>query len=146
LRAHVLYIEDDDVVRGLFAECLRRADLIVVEEGLAERALDTLNRVHPDVILLDLGMPVGRMSGIEMLARLRDVPEWAQVPVVVLSGFGDVVNADIMARLNVSHVLTKTDTHGDEVGRLIGEIIQRRARQSGRSVDAPERTPTPPSD
>jgi CheY-like chemotaxis protein len=146
LRAHVLYIEDDDVIRGLFAECLRRADLIVVEEGLAERALDTLNRVHPDVILLDLGMPVGRMSGIEMLARLRDVPEWAQVPVVVLSGFGDVVNADIMARLNVSHVLTKTDTHGDEVGRLIGEIIQRRARQSGRSVDAPERAPTPPSD
>jgi CheY-like chemotaxis protein len=81
LRVHVLYVEDDDVIRELFAESLREAGLTVQEESLAERALDILARSRPDVILLDLGMPAGRMNGVEMLARLRDDPELAGIPV-----------------------------------------------------------------
>jgi CheY-like chemotaxis protein len=126
---HVLYVEDDDAVRHLYADALREAGLIVHEERFAGHALDTLTRRLPDVILLDLGMPAGLMSGIEMLVRMRDVPEWAQIPVVVFSGLSDVVNPDIMARLNVSNVLSKTSLHGDELALLIGAILQRRGER-----------------
>jgi CheY-like chemotaxis protein len=108
--------------------------LIVEEERFAAHALDVLTRRLPDVILLDLGMPAGLMSGIEMLVRMRDVPEWAQIPVVVFSGLSDVVNPDIMARLNVSNVLSKTEVRGDELARLIGAICERQAGKSGREV------------
>jgi CheY-like chemotaxis protein len=134
LRAHVLYIEDDDVIRQLYGDCLREAGLTVQEERSADHALEILGRVHPDVILLDLGMPAGHMSGIEMLARLRDVPDLARIPVVVLSGFVDVVNPDIMARLSVSHVLSKTAVHGSELVRVIADLVQRQGRESDRAV------------
>jgi CheY-like chemotaxis protein len=134
MRGHVLYVEDDDLVRHLYADALRKAGLIVEEERFAGHALDVLTRRLPDVILLDLGMPAGLMSGIEMLVRLRDVPEWAQIPVVVFSGLSDVVNPDIMARLHVSTVLSKTAIRGDELAQLIGAILQQQGGESGRAV------------
>jgi CheY-like chemotaxis protein len=127
VHGHVLYVEDDDVIRELYAEALRGAGLTVREERCAERALERLACALPDVILLDLGMPTGLMSGMEMLARLRNVAAWARIPVVVLSAFGDVVNPDIMARLNVSNVLSKTGVHGEELARLVGDIVERRS-------------------
>jgi CheY-like chemotaxis protein len=133
VRGHVLYVEDDDVIRELYAEELRSTGLIVEEERFAGNALDVLKHRRPDVILLDLGMPPGHMSGIEMLARLRDVPEWAQIPVVVLSGLSDVVNPDIMKRLNVSSVLSKTAVTGDELARLIGAVLQRHGTGHGKA-------------
>jgi CheY-like chemotaxis protein len=76
-------------------------------------------------------MPAGLMSGIELLVRLRTVPEWARIPVVVLSALGDFVNPDIMARLNVSNVLSKTDIRHDDLVRLIGDILQRQGSEGG---------------
>jgi len=131
VRGHVLYVEDDDRIRYLYADALREAGLIVHEERFAAHALDVLTRSRPDLILLDLGMPAGLMSGIEMLARLRAVPEWARIPVVVFSALGDLVNPDIMARLNVSNVLSKTGIYGDDLVRLIGDILQRQGGESG---------------
>jgi CheY-like chemotaxis protein len=131
VRGHVLYVEDDDPIRYLYADALRRAGLIVQEQKFAADALDALMRSRPDLILLDLGMPAGLMSGIEMLVRLRTVPEWARIPVVVLSALGDLVNPDIMVRLNVSNVLSKSDIRHDELVRLIGDILQRQGGESG---------------
>jgi CheY-like chemotaxis protein len=124
---HILYIEDDDALRDLFAESLRDAGLTVTEEKFAEAALERLRQQVPDVILLDLGMPAGHMSGIEVLARVRQMPEWARIPIVVFSGFGDVVNPDVMARLNVTYVLSKASVHGNELARLLGDIVRREA-------------------
>ena len=131
VRGHVLYVEDDDGIRYMYADALRTAGLIVQEQKFAADALDALTRSRPDLILLDFGMPAGLMSGIEMLVRLRTVPDWARIPVVVLSALGDFVNPDIMARLNVSKVLSKTDIRHDDLVRLIGDILQRQGGESG---------------
>ena len=124
MRGYVLFVEDDDFIRQMYAEDLRKAGLIVQEERSTSGALDVLSRGLPGVVLLNLEMPANRISGIEMLVRLRNVPEWAHIPVVVLSKLSDVVNPDVMARLNVSMVLSKT-LRSDELVRLIGDILQR---------------------
>ena len=121
---HVLYVEDDDLVRELFAESLREAGFVVQEERLAEQALGALTRERPDLILLDLGMPSGLMSGIDMLVQVRDTPELTEIPVVVLSGLTDVINPDVMTHLNVSSVLPKVTTSGDEVVGVVNDILQ----------------------
>ena len=131
VRGHVLYVEDDDPIRHLYADALRKAGLIVQEQKFAADALDALMRSRPDLVLLDLGMPAGLMSGIEMLVRLRTAPQWARIPVVILSALGDVVNPDIMVRLNVSNVLSKTDIRCDDLVRLIGDILHRHGGESG---------------
>ena len=130
VRGHVLYVEDDDGIRYLYADALRKAGLFVQEERFAADAFDVLTSSRPDLILLDLGMPAGLMSGIEMLVRLRAVPQLARIPVVVFSALGDLVNPDIMARLNVSNVLSKTGIRGDDLARLIVDILQRQGGES----------------
>ena len=128
----VLFVEDDDFIRELYSDALRRTGLIVHEERSAREALTALKQSAPDLILLDLGMPAGSMSGIEMLARIRDVPQLAHIPVIVMSGLSDLVNPDVMARLNVSTIVSKTAIHGDELARLIGGILQRQGRRTGK--------------
>ena len=119
----VLYVEDDDPLREVLASELRSAGLSVVEERRASAALQSFAEHRPDLILLDIGMPHGDISGVDMLARLREDDRWRGLPVIVLSGFGDVINDDVMARLGVRAVLTKTDVTGAEVARQIEQIL-----------------------
>jgi FixJ family two-component response regulator len=44
---------------------------------------------------------------VEALAQLHERAEWANIPVVVLSGFGELLNPDVVARLGVREVLQK---------------------------------------
>lgn len=79
----VLLVEDDLQIRrflrvSLVAQGYRLAEAGTGEEGLVEAAAR-----HPDIMILDLGLP--DMDGIEVLRRLR---EWARIPVIVLSARG----------------------------------------------------------
>ena len=103
----ILLVEDDDRVRELVALTLREAGFSVLEANRAERAFEILQTTTPELILLDLGMPAGAMSGVEALAEIHECAEWASIPVVVLSGFGELLNPDVVARLGVREVLQK---------------------------------------
>jgi DNA-binding response OmpR family regulator len=119
----VLFIEDDADLRETLTMALRHAGLDVLEERLAESALQSIEMYTPDLLLLDIFMPPGEMSGAELLARLREDTRWHSVPVIVLSGLGDRLNPHVMRRLNVHAVLTKTAVTGTEVARKIEEVL-----------------------
>jgi CheY-like chemotaxis protein len=120
----VLFVEDDDDVRENLSFELRQTGLAVFEERLAETALESLDRRVPDVILLDVGMPPGEITGIELLARLREDPRWKRLPVVVLSGFGKHLNPDLMASLGVQAVLTKAEVTATDVAQRIDQALR----------------------
>jgi two-component system KDP operon response regulator KdpE len=77
---HVLIVEDDAALqRTLRANLTARGfDVAVASSG--EDALNNAARVHPDVVILDLGLP--GIDGIEVVRGLRT---WSRVPIVVLS-------------------------------------------------------------
>jgi len=118
----VLLVEDDIAVRGLFAETLQAAGLTVRALPLAAHIFDALREGVPDVIVLDLGMPHGSLQGMEVLARLREVEEWREIPVVILSAYGDVVNRDVTRRLGVASILPKPLLDVSELTRTIRAV------------------------
>jgi CheY-like chemotaxis protein len=118
----VLIVEDDDAARSLFEDCLRLAGFSVRAIDRASDIFQALRTDTPDVIVLDLGMPHGSLQGMEVLARLREVEAWREIPVVILSGFGEVVNRDVTRRLGVAAVLAKPLTDADELTRTIRQI------------------------
>ena len=120
----VLLVEDDAAVRGLFTDTLEAAGLSVRAIPLAAHIFDALREAVPDVIVLDLGMPHGSLQGMEVLARLREVDAWRNLPVVILSAFGDVVNRDVTRRLGVASVLGKPLKDVDELTRTVREAIR----------------------
>jgi DNA-binding response OmpR family regulator len=103
----ILLVEDDEALRPLLAAVLEAAGFSVTPIRLAEDAPEMLRLSSPDLIVLDLAMPNGTMQGAELLAVLRETEAWKHLPVVILSGYGDVVNHNIMTRLGASAVLTK---------------------------------------
>lgn len=119
----ILFVEDNDQLRELYAGYLRDGGFSVVEVKLAETALELLGQRTPDLVLLDLGMPPGEMSGIEMLARLRENPAWAEIDVVILSGIGDQINPDLASRLRVGAVLAKAAVRGEGLVRVVRDIL-----------------------
>lgn len=83
----VLIIEDDAQLGTIYTIALQQIGCDVERDPLGNRYLDVLSRMSPALILLDLHMPFA--SGVEILKQLRANPQWAGIPVVVMS-------ADIM--------------------------------------------------
>lgn len=83
-RPSVLVVDDDEAIREVVAEVLRDEgyDVTCAENGV--QALRELHKEnHPDLVLLDLMMPV--MSGWEVLEQLQADNELSRIPVVVVS-------------------------------------------------------------
>lgn len=106
-RVRVLLVEDDEWLRSTIVEMLAERSYDVRALRLAEDALALFDEPAPDVILLDLGMPPGEMTGTEFLHRLRENRSWTNVPVIIVSGVGDILNPDLVAAMRVSAVLQK---------------------------------------
>ncbi len=78
-----LVVEDDASSRSLLVELLSEQGLQVVAAETGLEGLRVLEAAAPDVIILDLLMPV--MGGTEFLARLRERPGYVDLPVVVVT-------------------------------------------------------------
>ncbi len=76
----VLVVDDDMALSRALAINLKARGYDVATAASGRQALDALARVHPDVVILDLGLP--DLDGIEVLHGIRG---WNAVPVVVLS-------------------------------------------------------------
>jgi CheY-like chemotaxis protein len=118
----VLIVEDDDASRSVFEDTLRLGGFSVRAVSRAGETFDALREAIPDVIVLDLGMPPGTLQGMEMLTQLRETDAWRHIPVVILSGFGEVVNQDVTRRLGVAAVLAKPLAEVDQLPRTIRRI------------------------
>ena len=83
-RRDVLIVDDDPDIRDAVGECLRYEGYDVHSAADGRDALDRLEYgLRPDVILLDLMMPV--LNGFDVLEALKSRPEWKSIPVVIVS-------------------------------------------------------------
>ena len=76
----ILVIEDEAPLRRALRIFLEAHDYVVVLAASGREGLDLAAREHPDVVILDLGLP--DMDGVSVAAALRG---WSTVPIVVLS-------------------------------------------------------------
>src|SRR5438270_5356650 len=89
----VLIVEDDRVNRTLLSGHVERMGrpVIIAENG--REALDRLASDNIDLVLLDMMMP--EMDGRDFLSRVKERPEWRDVPVIIISAMSE---ADTAAR------------------------------------------------
>ena len=87
--ARILIVDDDESLAAVLAHYFRRAGHTPLPAPTGHAAL-LAARAHPDVILLDLGLP--DIPGDEVLRRLKRDPYTAQIPVVVVSGEPDAAD------------------------------------------------------
>ena len=87
----MLLVEDNADTRGMYATFFGSEGFRVVEAGDGLQALTQLADEKPDVMLLDLGLP--KLNGVQVLRIIRQQPHLADLPVVVISGQLELLNA-----------------------------------------------------
>lgn len=103
---NVLLVEDNQSNVQMIQRIFRDQTSWTLEVCMTgEEALETFNDVLPDVVLLDVNLP--RMSGTEVLVRLRSQPDTFSVPVVMLSAIADKDSIAGAIRMGADRYLTK---------------------------------------
>ena len=122
-RPMVLVAEDEDSVRRMISLVLRAIgyDSILCVDGL--EAAERLESGEPvDALLMDLRMP--RMGGLELVARLRQHPEFRDLPVVAMSAYNDELQEREAKAAGATAFLAKPFTLTD-LSHVLGEVLAR---------------------
>ncbi|MEO6875348.1 MAG: response regulator [Opitutaceae bacterium] len=91
----LLTVDDSKTVRTIVRKAFKGFDCAIFEAGNGCEGLAAVARQRPDLILLDVTMPV--MDGMTMLTQLRADPKLQDIPVLMLStGAGpDIAGLDV---------------------------------------------------
>lgn len=87
-RGEVLIVDDSLASLRLLSDLLINSGYVVREAPNGEQALWTIKRHAPDIILLDIRMPI--LNGFEVCRRLKSDPATAAIPVIFLSALTDI--------------------------------------------------------
>ena len=82
----ILLIEDNDDVREMLRMSLSQGGHIIYEARDGENGVEIAKEVHPDRVLVDIGLP--GIDGYEVAKRLRNSPELGASTIVAISGYG----------------------------------------------------------
>jgi CheY-like chemotaxis protein len=81
----IMVVEDYDDTRVLLKTGLERLGYTVLEASNGQEAVDLAAREHPDLILMDLDLPI--LDGIAATQRIRQKPELEGVPIVAVTAY-----------------------------------------------------------
>ena len=108
MNCNVLIVDDSPILRACIKKVVKLAGTDedrIFEAGNGREALDVLETVWIDLVLLDLNMPV--MNGEEFARRVRKNPDLADVAIVVVSTEGNQQRLDRMRELGAIETLHK---------------------------------------
>jgi CheY-like chemotaxis protein len=103
--ARVMAVDDEQAIRGLLAVNLELEGHEVITAANGRDALEQLQHVRPDLILLDVMMP--NMSGWQVAESLRARPETRAIPIVLLTARVGDADVDKGGELGVDAYVTK---------------------------------------
>jgi CheY-like chemotaxis protein len=84
-RMRLLVVDDEPDIRLMLSLYFQNAGHEVIAKASAREALQTARGEHFDAVVADIGMPL--MDGYELARALRELPEYATVPLIAVTGF-----------------------------------------------------------
>jgi two-component system KDP operon response regulator KdpE len=125
----VVVVEDEAQIRRFVRSSLEGAGWQVFEADTVRKGLVEAGTRHPDLIILDLGLPDG--TGLDYL---RDLRHWSKVHVIVLSARSHEHDKIAALDAGADDFITKPFSAGELLARV--RVAQRRAAQAGAQNDS----------
>ncbi|MCD4761655.1 response regulator [bacterium] len=119
----ILLAEDDEFISRAYQDGLTRAGFEVITAADGVEALDKAREEKPELILLDLIMPV--KNGFETLGELKANKELKDVPVIILSNLGQNSDIEKGKALGAVDYLIKSNFSMSEVIEKIKEFLKK---------------------
>lgn len=118
----ILIIEDEVSQRKALTEKLTREGFRILQAGDGEEGLMIAKRDHPNLILLDIIMPV--MDGITMLKKLREDDWGKDAKVMILTNLSEVEKVSEAMTQGSYNYLVKSDWKLEDVAAKAKEVLQ----------------------
>ncbi|HVA97233.1 MAG TPA: response regulator [Candidatus Acidoferrales bacterium] len=110
----ILIIEDDAILLEMYKDKFTKEGFETITAENGKIGLEKILSQKPDIVLLDLMMPV--MDGKSMLRKLREFPQFKRLPVIVLTNAGDIENIRETKRYDdACEFLIKSNVTVDEI-------------------------------
>lgn len=117
----ILIVEDDEFLVQMYATKLELQDFQVQTAGDGKQAMKLIKKDPPDLILLDLGLPI--MDGFQVLEELKRDERTKRIPILVLTNFGQKEHIDKCLALGAADYLIKAHFVPSEVVDKIKMLI-----------------------
>lgn len=118
----ILLVEDDLPIRIALRDRLKSENFEVIEAICGKCGLEMALVKHPNLILLDILMPV--MDGMLFLRKIRKINKWGEnVPIIVLTNLDTQENIERSKKENVVAYMVKSNTKLDEIVEKIKTVV-----------------------
>ncbi|MBK8619613.1 MAG: response regulator [Anaerolineales bacterium] len=125
---HILIVEDDPRLPAILVRMLNALGVNALGVESAEQALESIAEKVPLGIFLDLGLP--KMSGMELLRRLRENASSAQIPVFIMSGSSDTGEAKTLGAMG----FIKKPVTREKIAAAIHQMVEAREMSAVKHV------------
>jgi len=105
IRARILVVDDEPDLVSTIQCRLKWCRCEVITAANGKEGLEKAISERPDIILLDINMPV--MNGREMLERLRNHPDLKNTPVIMLTAFSEAQDIATVSAYGIADYVTK---------------------------------------
>jgi len=122
----ILVVDDEPPIRRLLRTSLAAQGYVVAEAESGAQGLEQLGREHPELIILDLGLP-----DMEGSSFIRTVRQESKVPIIVLSSRGDEKGKVEALDLGAGDYVTKPFGMAELVARIRAALRHRIQAQGG---------------
>jgi len=118
----ILIVEDDQFLMDIYATKLREEGFAVEEATNGEMAFEKLRESQPDLILLDIILPM--QEGFEILKEIKSDEKFKNLPIIIISNLGQ--KEDIKKGLSLGAVkyLVKADYTPSQIVKEIKKILR----------------------
>lgn len=117
----IAIIEDDQAISQMYRIKFEAEGFEVETAGNGELGLKLIEEMRPDIILLDLMMPV--MNGDEMLTKLRATTWGKDVKVIILTNMGEQEAPEVLKTLGVRKFIVKAEMTPRQVAEMVNEEL-----------------------
>jgi DNA-binding response OmpR family regulator len=114
-------IEDDETISQMYAYKLQASGFRTFTAYNGKQGLELCEKMLPDLILLDLRMPI--MNGDEMLEKLRSTAWGSTMRVIILTNISRDEAPKILSLLNVDRYIVKAHHTPQQIVDIINEIL-----------------------
>jgi DNA-binding response OmpR family regulator len=117
----ILVVDDEKDLREALHTALKSAGFNVVVAENGKDGLEVAEQYSPDLILLDIDMPV--MNGHQMLAQVRRASWGKKIPVLLLTNADDMTNISKGIELNSNDYIIKSQTSLQEIVTVVKQHL-----------------------
>ncbi len=118
--ARVMVMDDDLAILELIRTLLLPWGVATIPVSNPEQFWEVLATTKPDVLILDIEMP--KINGIELCQVVRNDPEWAELPILILSAHTDTATRQQVFSIGVDDFLQKPIVEPELVARIMNRL------------------------